>query len=373
MKSPILSTIAVLITIYLSISYSSGELADEGGFREKKEVENGSSTAATVGDVRDGEDTPETFDIIGSGSNGELYHKFTQEEIEMNRIITIDRNGNETVSTDEEVIQTLKRARQGNLTFLRDEPHFSTKKRRRTVIGPDNRFLRYYTQFNAPYSAVGYLAPDKCTAYLVGPRHLITAAHCVHPGTNTRAIYSGSQLTFYLRRNCYGRRHGTAFGVSEVLVYSQYRSSGDSNYDIACLLLTSTVSDWMGYAYRDPMPTVSGEICGYPEDKYRLNSIPSQCFYCSRCNDVRRVRTGWFGWGRNNNRLEYTCDTKKGMSGSPVMTDDHDSSSTLYSYGVHTNEILGGSRNKGVRITRNYFYDICRWKCNTGARCSVLC
>ena len=370
MKSPILSTIAALIIICLSIFYSSGELADGGGFREKKEVENGSSTAATVGNVRDGEDTPETFDIIGSGSNGELYHEFAQEEIDMNRIITIDRNGNETVSTDEEVIQTLKRAHQGNLTFLHDEPHFSTEKRRRTVIGPDNRFSRYFTQFIAPYSAVGYLAPDGCTAYLVGPRHLITAAHCVHPGRNTQDIYSGSQLTFYLRRNCYGRRHGTAFGVSDVLVYSQYRSSGDSDYDIACLLLTSTVSAWMGFTYRDPMPTVSGEICGYPGDKRRFNSIPSECFYCSRCDDVRRMHTGG---GRNNNRLEYTCDTEGGMSGSPVMTDDHDSSSTLYSYGVHTHGVGSGSRNGGVRITRSYFYDICRWKCNTGARCSALC
>ena len=371
MKSHILSVIAALIIICFSISYSSGELADDGGFREKKEVENGSSTAATADDVRDGEDTPETFDIIGSGSNGELYHEFTQEEIEMNRIITIDKDGNEIVSTDEEVIQTLKRARQGNLNFLRDEPHFSTEKRRRDVIGPDNRFSRTSTQFNAPYSAIGYLAPDGCTAYLVGPRHLITAAHCVHSRTNTQDIYSGSQLTFYLRRNCEDSRYGIEYEVSDVQVYSQYRCSGNSNYDIAYLLLTSTVSDWMGYAYRDPMPTVSGEICGYPEDMKDSNSIPSECFYCSKCNDVRRMRTGLFGWGRNSKRLEYTCDTEGGMSGSPVMTDDHDSSSQLYSYGVHTE----GSRcrNKGVRITRNRFYDICRWKCDTGARCSALC
>ena len=97
----VLSAIAVLIIICISICYSSGESANEGGFREKKEVENGLSTPATVDDVRDGEDTPETFDIIGSGSNGELYHEFTQEEIEMNWIFRIDRNGNETVSTDE--------------------------------------------------------------------------------------------------------------------------------------------------------------------------------------------------------------------------------------------------------------------------------
>ena len=59
------------------------------------------------------------------------------------------------------------------------------------------------------------------------------------------------------------------------------------------------------------------------------------------------------------------------MSGSPVITDDHDSTSNLYSYGVHTHGL--SSRNEGVRISRNYFYDICRWMCNTGATCSAVC
>ena len=281
-------------------------------------------------------------------------------------MIAIDWDGNETVSTDEEVIQTLERARRNNSTFLHDESHFTIGKDRRSIIGYDSRFMRYYTQGTAPYSAIGYLSTG-CTAYLVGPRHLITAAHCVHPRGNTRGIYSGSQLTFYLRRNCY--RYGIRYGVSQVLVYSEYRNRGSVDHDIACLLLTSTVSDWMGYAYRDPMPTVSGEICGYPGDKKRTYN----CFYCGTCTDVQHLRFGWFGWSRNDKRLQHTCDTVGGMSGSPVLTDDHDSTSRLYSYGVHTHGTGNSRHNKAVRITRNYFYDICRWKCNTGARCSALC
>ena len=59
------------------------------------------------------------------------------------------------------------------------------------------------------------------------------------------------------------------------------------------------------------------------------------------------------------------------MSGSPVITDDHDSTSNLYSYGVHTHG--HSKRNEGVRISKKYFFDICRWKCNTGATCSAVC
>ena len=360
MKSPVIFDITAVVIFSLVICCSSSDVTDESVFKEEGDVGK-RPTAATVDNFRNGEGTKEHFDIVGSGGEDALFHGFTHEEIEKNRIITIDRDGNERVSTDEEVVQTLKRARHCNSTILRDEPHFSTQmKQRRNVIGPDNRFLRYITQLLPPYSAIGYLEPRGCTAYLVGPRHLITAAHCVHPYRKRQKVYSGSQLTFYLRRNCYSSRHGIRYGVSDVLVYSEYKHNGTSGYDLACLLLNSTVSNWMGFQYKDPMPTVFGEICGYPGDKKKSNS-PSECFYCSNCSDV--VGSG--------NHLMYSCDTEGGMSGSPVMEDDHDNSSHLYSYGVHTRGSV--KRNAGVRITRHFFNDICRWKCDTGAHCSPLC
>ena len=314
-----------------------------------------------TGVVNEGEKTPEKLNT--SEILGEFY--FTKEEIEKNRIITIHWSGDEEVSTDEQVIQTLEHARRDNSTFLFNEPHFTEDLEKRDIIGSDNRYHRR-SQGSAPYSAVDYLSTGSgCTAYLVGPRQLLTAAHCLHPRGNTGAIYRPSQVTFYLRRNCH--TSGLTYTISDVLVYQQYRNSGDEDYDIACLLLSASVSNWMGFAYRDPMPTVSAEICGYPGDQIRGYS----CFYCSRCSDVERVSTGWWGWSRSNTRLRYTCDTEGGMSGSPIITDDHDSTSHLYSYGVHTHGKT--TRNEGVRISRNYFYDICRWMCDTGATCSVLC
>ena len=320
---------------------------------KEEEVSTTTEPASTTG-----EDGETKFNV----SEGIKEFEFLRKEIEKHRIITIDINGNERVSSDEEVMRTLEYVYKDNSTFLFDVPHFEEEPVKRSIIGADNRFPRVYTQSNAPYSAIGYLSTG-CTAYLVGPRHLITAAHCVHQDGNTAAILRPSQLSFYLRRNC--DTSGTWYGISEVLTYYQYRNSGDDDYDIACLLLSSTVSNWMGYAYRNPMPRVSGEICGYPSDR---TGTFYRCFYCSRCSDVERA--GWWIF-RSDTRLQYTCDTVGGMSGSPVMTDDHDSTSTLYSYGVHTTG--RGSENQGVRISRDYFYDICRWKCNTGARCSAVC
>lgn len=362
MKMAIISSVATIFILCFSIPCSTAVVIPGEVLNYTNQHEGENQPPLAAGMVNDGENAAKQLNM-SSGVPGE--YEFTQEEIEKNRIITIDWYGNERVSTDEEVIQTLEYVRRDNSTFLYNEPHFTEDINKRDIIGSDDRFPRVGTQSNAPYSAVGYLSPRGCTAYLVGPRHLITAAHCLHPGRNTRAIDRPSQVTFYLRRNC--NRYGVRYTISEVLVYRQYRNSGDEDYDIACLLLSATVSNWMGIAYRNPMPTVSGEICGYPGDKTRTY----RCFYCSRCNNVERVRTGWFGWGRSDTRLRYTCDTLGGMSGSPIITDDHDSTSILYSYGVHTH----GStpRNEGVRISRNYFYDICRWMCNTGATCSAVC
>jgi V8-like Glu-specific endopeptidase len=303
----------------------------------------------------------DTVDIGSGFDDPDKYHGFTHEELDRNRMIRIDWYGNETETTDDEVVRILEYVRSNNLTFLSNEPHFiDLPEDKRSIIGSDDRYKGYH--YSPPYSAIGYLSTG-CTGYLLGPRHLITAAHCLHPDGDTAAIFPGSQLSFYLNRNCYS--YGTYYGISEVLVYSQYTYYGNSDYDLACLLLTSTAYNWMGFAFREPMPTVSGEICGYPGD---IPAPAYECFYCSSCSDIKHPSTGW--WSVNKNRLEYTCDTVGGMSGSPVMTGDHDSTSHWYSYGVHTN---GGSSNKGARITETVFYDICQWICDTGGICSVLC
>jgi V8-like Glu-specific endopeptidase len=291
-------------------------------------------------------------DFLRPHNPDELVHHFTDEEIERNRWISIDRNGTETTATDNEVIAILEKVRKSNFSSSFSQPHFPVQTpldimvKKRKVIGTDGRYK--HSTVGNPYCAIGWLESG-CTAFLVGPYHAITAGHCVYD-CKKRKWKSGRGL--YLRRNCYSR--GIFMDAVQTWAYTGSRCIPDTN-DIAWILLDSTSytsSCWMGYGYRDSMPTIPGEICGYPADKPRGSY---RCLYCSRCGDIKKT---------SSKRLQYTCDSYGGMSGGPVFTAEHNDKDYQYAYGVHTHS--GQSYNKGTRFNSFYFEWTKQWKDETG-------
>ena len=290
----------------------------------------------------------------------ELVHHYTAEEIDDYRLVSIDRDGNETVQTDDEVIEFLEKSRKDNDSFLFEDGHSSDTfpfemEEKRSIIGYDGRFLQSTTR--TPYCSIGEME-NGCTAYLIGPYHAVTSRECVYD-CSRRRWKTGRGL--YLRRNCYTR----GYFMDDVRTWTYTGSKcGNDDYDIAWILLDRNdfySSCWMGYAYRDPMPTVSGEVCGYPGDKPRRSYY---CLYCSRCYDIKRPGL----LVKNNRRLRYSCDTSSGMGGGPVITTSHDSSSTKYAYGVHTHSAY--THNQGTRFSKELFYLTKQWKCSNGVRSS---
>ena len=284
-----------------------------------------------------------------------LVHHYTTEEINKHRWISIDRDGIETIATDREVIAILNKMRQNNSTKLINEPHFPpnhpleemTKKR--NIIGYDGRYHRSSTCY--PYCAMGAIESRGCTAFLVGPYHAITAGHCVY---DYKTKKWKPRRGIYLRSNCYSR----GIYMNSVRTWTDYHTDcNNTNSDIAWILLDNTnynSSCWMGYGFRNPMPIVSAEVCGYPGDKPRRLY---NCLYCSRCGGVRQ---GLFGG------LEYTCDTGGGMSGGPVFTGEYLNSEYEYVIGVHTYGGRGISNNGAAQFTRFHYQWTRNWKCNFG-------
>ena len=286
----------------------------------------------------------------------DFVHHYTAEEINEHRWISIDRNGTKSIASDKEVIAILEKVRKSNSTNSISEPHFppncpfNMTKAKRTVIGRDNRFQKSSTSY--PYCAIGEME-NGCTAFLVGPHHAITARHCVYD-TSTQIVDPNRGL--YLRRNC----NSQGIFMDHVTTWT-YLNNDDNDHDIAWILLDRNdyySNCWMTYGYRDPMLTVTGEICGYPGDK---PSGSYKCLYCSRCCDIKRTQSWWF-W--NNNRVQYMCDSYGGMSGGPVFTPEHPDVNHEVAYGVHTQS--GYFRNYGARISKVRFEWTKQWKCDNG-------
>jgi V8-like Glu-specific endopeptidase len=322
---------------------------------------------------------------IGAFDPNDLVYHYTKETINKNRKVTFDfKTGEPTYETDKEVEEILEMVRRDNFTSMyssfsipnntHDSLNRSVRieRSRAYIRGRDDRY-RITSTSSFPYCAIGQFYSGKggyCTLFMVGPYHALTAAHCVYD-RSSRRTYSDGHV--YLRRSCYTR--GTHVDVRQVLTYTQYTNNGDNAYDFACLLLDRNdvyTSCYMGFAYRDPMPTVSMTVCGYPCDKDELSY---RCIYCGGCNDAKRQCTtsGWW-WSRkttcNDERIQYTCDVAGGMSGGPAYTLAHDSSSTRYAYGVHTHASTVSSLNFASRISKKKFKDTCLWLQRNGGVCN---
>ena len=292
---------------------------------------------------------------------------YTSEEVEMNRLVSVDRDGSETITTDETVIQILELAQHAYPAqiFTEPQPQEVLKgneggqgREKRKVICNDNRTLSTTESF--PSCAIGYLASG-CSAFLVGPFHALTAGHCVYSnGAFER------DLDVYIGRGCW--RHGNRMPWVKAWTLQGWKINGSREYDLGLILLSFAYPSkcWLPLGYFDPMPSVAlpSSICGYPSD---IRGIFS-CYVCTNCNDVRLARISQLVITQN--MYEYTCDTVRGQSGSPVMTN---TTQGLYAIGVHTAESDIYCANYGTRISKQLYVNICHWMCQNQLRCRAVC
>jgi V8-like Glu-specific endopeptidase len=219
------------------------------------------------------------------------------------------------------------------------------------VIGPDDRVEVGNTE-EYPWRCIASLlvtAADGSnwigTAWLVSPRLMLTAGHCVYMHDRGGWV---RQIEVIPGRRGSARPFGSC-SVTDFRSVRGWTQNRDRDFDYAAILLPESCRlgdqlGWLGFEVRDDdeLDNLTINISGYPGDK----PAGTQWFHSN-------VVTGL-----DERVITYEIDTAGGQSGAPVWV--LKPGVGRFGVGIHTNGSLAG--NSATRISSGVFNNIVTWR-----------